>query len=154
MIPDAEYENGHILVSKSCKKLADNGVKVNLGAHGQLQGLGAHWELWMLQQGGMSNMQALECATVNGAYYIGMEDDLGSIEKGKLADLIILEKNPLDDIRNSETVSYTMVNGRLYDTSTMNEIGNYDNKRAKFYWENSKYGTAFPWHLHSHGDED
>jgi imidazolonepropionase-like amidohydrolase len=154
MIPDAEYENGHILVSKSCKKLADNGVKVNLGAHGQLQGLGAHWELWMLSQGGMSNMQALECATVNGAYYIGMEDDLGSLEKGKLADLIVLDKNPLDDIRNSETVSFTMINGRLYDTATMNEIGNYDIKRGKFYWENSKYGTAFPWHLHSHGDED
>ena len=154
MIPDKEYENGHILVSQSCKKLADKGVKVNLGAHGQIQGIGAHWELWMLQQGGMTNMQALECATVNGAYYIGMDKQIGSIENGKLADLIVLEKNPLEDIRNSETVTYTMVNGRLFDTATMNEIGNYNITRGKFYWENDKYGSAFPWHLNSHGDED
>ncbi len=154
MIPDKEYENGHILVSQSCKKLADRGVKVNLGAHGQIQGIGAHWELWMLQQGGMSTMQALECATVNGAYYIGMENDLGSLEKGKLADLVVLEKNPLIDIKNTELILYTMANGRLFDAATMNEIGNYDVKRAKFFWEDAKYGTAFDWHLNSHGDDD
>ncbi len=154
MIPDQEYENGHILVSQSCKKLADRGVKVNLGAHGQLQGIGAHWELWMLRQGGMSTMQALECGTVNGAHYIGMEKDLGSLEKGKLADLVVLDKNPLIDIRNSELILYTMANGRLYDAATMNEIGNYDVKRAKFFWEDEKYGTAFDWHLNSHGDDD
>lgn len=154
MIPDAEYENGHILVSQSCKKLADNGVKVNLGSHGQIQGIGAHWELWMLQQGGMSNMQALECATVNGAYYIGMEKDLGSLEVGKLADLVVMDKNPLDDIRNSESIIYTVANGRIYDAATMNEIGNYDVKRSKFYWEEAKYGSMFNWHFDSHGDDD
>lgn len=68
--PEEEYENGHILVSRSCKKLQDAGVNINLGAHGQLNGLGAHWELWMLAQGGMSNMQALRCATINGAVYL------------------------------------------------------------------------------------
>jgi imidazolonepropionase-like amidohydrolase len=154
MVPDLEYENGHILVSQSCKKLADSGVKVNLGAHGQIQGIGAHWELWMLKQGGMSTMQALECATINGAYYIGMEKDLGSLEKGKLADLVVLEKNPLIDIKNSELIIYTMANGRLYDAATMNETGNYDVKRGKFFWEDEKYGNAFDWHLHSHGDDD
>ncbi|MGL4598765.1 MAG: amidohydrolase family protein, partial [Bacteroidia bacterium] len=121
MIPDEEYTNGHILISQSCKKLADAGVKVNLGAHGQLQGLGAHWELWMLAQGGMSPMQALRCATMNGAYYLGMDDQIGSLEVGKLADLVVLDKNPLDDIRNSEFVRYTMANGRLYDVETMSE---------------------------------
>jgi imidazolonepropionase-like amidohydrolase len=132
-------------------------VKVNLGAHGQIQGIGAHWELWMLQQGGMTNMQALECATVNGAYYIGMEKDLGSLESGKLADLIVLDANPLDDIQNSEKVRYTMVNGRLYDTETMNEIGNYNNPRGKFYFENVNSQTSVPHmgtHGHGHGDED
>ncbi|MDX5321396.1 MAG: amidohydrolase family protein, partial [Bacteroidota bacterium] len=98
MLPEAEYENGHILVSQSCKKLADAGVKVNLGSHGQLEGLGAHWELWMLAQGGMSPLQAIRCATMNGAEYIGMGDQIGSIEEGKLADLIILDENPLEDI--------------------------------------------------------
>ncbi len=154
MIPDKEYDNGHILVSQSLKKLADAGIKVNLGSHGQLQGLGAHWELWMLQQGGMTNMQALECATINGASYIGMERDLGSVEKGKLADLLVLEKNPLDDIRNSETIIYTIANGRVYDAQNMNQVGKVTVSRGKFYWESSRSGTAFPWHMDTHGDED
>ncbi len=147
MVPMEEYENGHILSSEVCKALTDQGVKVNLGAHGQLQGLGVHWELWMLQQGGMTNMEALKTATVNGAHYLGMDKHLGSLEKGKLADLIVLEKNPLEDIRNSNSVSLTMVNGRLYDTSTMNETGNYDNKRSKFWWEMDDYNASFDWHM-------
>ena len=146
MIPEEEYENGHILVSKTAKALTDSGVKVNLGAHGQLQGLGAHWELWMLHQGGMTNMEALQAATINGAEYIGAGDYIGSLKEGKLADLIVLEKNPLDDIRNTDSVSFTMINGRLYDTATMNEIGNSERTRTKFWWENNKYNAAFPWH--------
>ena len=154
LVPEDEYENGFIEVSRSCKKLADAGVKINLGAHGQLQGLGAHWELWMLQMGGMTNMQALRCATMNGAEYLGMSKDIGSLEKGKLADLVVLDKNPLVDIRNSESVSFTMVNGRLYDSQTMNELGNYDRKRGRFYWENAKYNASFPLHEKAVGDGD
>ncbi|MEY8020428.1 amidohydrolase family protein [Muriicola sp. SD30] len=146
MIPDEEYKNGHILVSETAKALTDAGVKVNLGAHGQLQGLGAHWELWMLQQGGMTNMEALEAATINGATYIGAGADIGSLKVGKMADLIVLEKNPLEDIRNTNSVSHTMVNGRLYDTTSMNEIGNTEKSRTQFWWENNKYNEAFPWH--------
>ena len=114
MIPDEEYENGHILVSKSLKKLTDQGVKINLGSHGQIQGIGAHWELWMLAQGDMTNEECLRAATMNGAEYIGMGDQIGSIEKGKIADLIILDKNPLENIRNTEFIKYTMINGRLF----------------------------------------
>jgi imidazolonepropionase-like amidohydrolase len=146
MLPDEEYENGHILVSKTVKSLADKGVKVNMGAHGQLQGLGAHWELWMIAQGGMSPMEALKTATINPAHYIGAARDIGSLEVGKLADLIIMDKNPLDNIRNTESITHTMVNGRLYDTETMNEIGNEPKERTQFYWENNKYNAAFPWH--------
>jgi imidazolonepropionase-like amidohydrolase/Tol biopolymer transport system component len=149
MVPEKEYENGHILVSKTCKQLTDAGVKVNLGAHGQLQGLGAHWELWSLQQGGISNHQALKAATINGAYYIGMQNDIGSLEVGKLADMIVLEKNPLEDIQNSNTVKYTMINGRLFDAATMDEIGNHPKKREKFYWENPGYNANFKWHENS-----
>lgn len=144
MVPEEEYKNGHILTSETVTALAKEGVKVNLGAHGQLQGLGAHWELWMLQQGGLSNHEALKAATINGANYIGVADELGSLERGKLADLIILDKNPLDDIKNSNSVIYTMVNGRLYDVDTMNEIGNYDTKRGKFYFELDGYNQGFP----------
>ncbi|WP_439132081.1 amidohydrolase family protein [Polaribacter sp.] len=144
MIPEEEYKNGHILTSETVTALANEGVKVNLGAHGQLQGLGAHWELWMLQQGGLSNHDALKAATINGADYIGMADEIGSLEKGKLADLIILENNPLEDIKNSNSVIYTMINGRLYDVDTMNEIGNYDKKRSKFYFEMDGYNQGVP----------
>ncbi|QTE22054.1 amidohydrolase family protein [Polaribacter cellanae] len=147
MVPEEEYKNGHILVSKSVTDLAKLGVKVNLGAHGQLQGLGAHWELWMLQQGGLSNLEALKAATINGAAYIGAADEIGSLQVGKLADLIVMDKNPLENIKNSNSVIYTMVNGRLYDINTMNEVGNYDNKRGKFYFENQDYNQGFPVNL-------
>jgi imidazolonepropionase-like amidohydrolase len=147
MVPDEEYYNGHMLTSRTVTDLSKLGVKVNLGAHGQLQGLGAHWELWMLQQGGMSNLDALKAATINGAEYIGVDDELGSLQKGKLADLIILDKNPLENIQNSNSVIYTMINGRLFDTNTMNEIGNYDKKRTPFYWESGNYNQGVPLNL-------
>ena len=94
----------------------------------------------------MSNLEALRAATLNGAQYIGMGNDIGSLKVGKLADMIVLDKNPLDDILNTESVRYTMVNGRLYDTETMNEIGNTEKTRSKFYWENNKYNQSFEWH--------
>lgn len=144
MVPDEEYKIGHILTAESCAKLQNAGVDINLGAHGQLQGLGAHWELWMLQQGGMTNMQALRSATINGAVSLGMDKEIGSLKVGKLADLIVLDKNPLQDIHNSEFIKYTMINGRLYDAATMNEIGNYNKKRLPFFFEEPGSGNAFP----------
>lgn len=146
MLPESEYDWGWMQVSRSCKKLTDAGVKVNLGSHGQIQGIGAHWELWMLQMGGLTPLQAIRCATQNGADYIGMGDQVGSLEKGKLADLVVMDKNPLDNIRNTESIRYVMVNGRLYDAETMNQVGNYDVKRSKFYWENVKNSGNFQWH--------
>jgi len=135
----AEYgDYGHIEVSKYVKQIADGGTKVNLGAHGQLQGLGAHWELWMLTQGGMTPMQAIRCATMNGASYLGMDREIGSLEQGKLADLIVLNANPLVDIRNSEKIKYVMVNGRLYDANSMNEIGNHEKPRLRFWWQQNR----------------
>ncbi|MEL6809990.1 MAG: amidohydrolase family protein [Bacteroidota bacterium] len=146
MVPLQEYENGHVLVSRTAKQLSDAGVKVNMGAHGQLQGLGAHWETWMLAAGGMSNMEALQTATINAAEYIGAGDDIGSLEKGKMADLIVLSENPLEAIENTQSIEMVMVNGRLYDANTMNEIGNHPKERKPFWWENNKYNQAFPWH--------
>jgi imidazolonepropionase-like amidohydrolase/Tol biopolymer transport system component len=135
----SEYgDYGHIDVSRAVNELYKGGTKINLGAHGQLQGLGAHWELWMLAQGGMKPLDALKTATINGAAYLGMDKEIGSLVKGKLADLIVLNANPLDDIRNSEKIKYTMVNGRLFDSETMNEIGNTDKQRSKFWWQMSK----------------
>jgi len=149
MVPEEEYDNGHILVSESAKKLTDAGVKVNMGAHGQLQGLGAHWETWMMAAGGMSTMEALKTATINAADYIGAGEDIGSLKAGKLADLIVLDKNPLEDIENTQTVNMVMINGRLYDAATMNEIGNSPKERLPLWWEHNKYNQAFPWHEES-----
>jgi imidazolonepropionase-like amidohydrolase/Tol biopolymer transport system component len=132
----SEYgDYGHIDVSRYVKQIADGGTKVNLGSHGQLQGLGAHWELWMLTQGGMTPIQAIRCATMNGASYLGMDREIGSLEPGKLADLIVMNQNPLDDIRYSDNIKYVMVNGRLYNAESMNEIGNREKPRLRFWWQ-------------------
>jgi imidazolonepropionase-like amidohydrolase len=120
------------------KAIVDSGGRAQLGAHGQLQGLGAHWELWMLSQGGMTPLEALRCATLNGASYLGLEREIGSLEEGKLADLVVMEKNPLENIRNSDSIRLVMLNGRLYDAATMNQGGNHPVKRRAFYWEGGK----------------
>ena len=89
----------------------------------------------MLEQGGMTEVEALKAATINGARYLGLDDDLGSLEVGKLADLLVLDENPLDDLRNTESLSMVMLNGRLYDAFTLNEIGNHPGERPLLYWE-------------------
>lgn len=142
--PTSEYgDYGHIDVSRAVYDISRGGTKINLGAHGQLQGLGAHWELWMLAQGGMKPIDCIKSATINGAEYLGMDKEIGSLKIGKLADLIVLNANPLDDIRNSEKIKYTMINGRLYDSETMNEIGNTEKPRGRFWWQFSKSDNYF-----------
>jgi hypothetical protein len=132
---DEIYEIGFRAVSRSTKKLDDAGVVINVGSHGEEPGLAMHWEMALFAQGGMSTMRILRAATLNSANTLGIDRQLGSLEVGKLADLIVLDKNPLEDIRNTSSVRYTMVNGRLYDSLTLNEIGNYNRPRTKFYWE-------------------
>ncbi|MGX5172523.1 amidohydrolase family protein [Aliikangiella sp. IMCC44653] len=133
MAPEEDYN--HKNIAKVAAQLQQLGVKVQLGAHGQREGLGAHWEMWMFAQGGMSPLNVIRAATLDGAKYLGMQQDLGSLEAGKLADLVILDSDPLKNIYATDKVSMVMINGRLYDSATMNEIGNHPKKRAKLYFE-------------------
>ncbi|HEX8499689.1 MAG TPA: amidohydrolase family protein [Pyrinomonadaceae bacterium] len=131
----------HFELAKAVKDIVRAGGKAQLGAHGQLQGLGAHWELWMLQQGGLTPLEALRCATLYGAQYLGLDGDLGSVEPGKLADLVVLDKNPLEDIRNSAAIRYVMANGRLYAADNMDEVYPEQRPRPPFFWERRGEGN-------------
>ncbi|MFW6175506.1 MAG: amidohydrolase family protein, partial [Acidobacteriota bacterium] len=120
LAPDEEW--GHFANAEVAEELHDEGVPVLVGAHGQREGLGAHWEIWMLEQGGMTPHEALRAATLDGAWYLGMDRELGSIEPGKLADLAVLDANPLEDLRTSTEVDLVMVGGRLYDAATLDQL--------------------------------
>jgi Tol biopolymer transport system component len=98
------------------------GGKAGVGGHGQIQGIGYHWELWMMQSNGLPAHDALRAATIFGAEGIGFEKDIGTLEAGKLADLIVLERDPLQDLRNSTAIQYVMKNGRLYQGETLKEV--------------------------------
>ncbi|MBM0108077.1 PD40 domain-containing protein [Steroidobacter sp. S1-65] len=150
---DELYDIGFRSVGRSIKRLDDAGVTINVGSHGQASGIAIHWEMQLLAEGGMSPMRSLRAATINGARTYGLDHQLGSIEPGKLADLIVLERDPLADIQNTNSVRYTMVNGRLYDAESMNEIGNYDRPRTRFYWElGERHGIDWSpaWAGHKH----
>jgi imidazolonepropionase-like amidohydrolase len=121
--------------AREAKALSDRGVMVSIGAHGQEEGLGSHWEMWSFVRGGMTPLEALKAATVTPATALGYVKDIGTIEEGKLADLVILEANPLDDIRNTDKIDKVMLNGRLYDAETMNETVTGTRKKENYYWE-------------------
>jgi len=108
--------------AQSVNSVVQQGGLAGIGSHGQLQGLGYHWEVWSVASGGMSNINALRTATILGATALGLDKELGSIEEGKLADIIIMDANPLQNIRNTNTIRYVIKNGRLYDGNTLDEV--------------------------------
>ena len=134
MVPEEDYADD--AAGKGAKQLMEAGVAVSIGGHGQREGLASHWEMWSFARGGMSNLQALMTATTEPARHLGFEKDLGTLEKGKLADLVILSDNPLDDIRHTDKVEHVMLGGRLYEAETMNEVHTGDAKRLPYWWEN------------------
>ncbi|UYH55054.1 amidohydrolase family protein [Qipengyuania sp. SS22] len=121
--------------AREAKKLAERGVKVSIGAHGQQAGVGAHWELWSFARGGMTAVEALRAGTIESARSLGMDRDIGSLEVGKLADLLVLSADPSENIRNSDKIDRVMLGGRLYDARTMNEVETGTTRRLPYWWE-------------------
>ena len=133
MAPVEQYYDDR--AAREAKKLMEAGVLVSIGAHGQREGLAAHWELQSFQRGGMSPLQALTTATVNPAKHLGMWDDIGSLEVGKLADMVVVDGDPLEDIREAENVEHVIQGGRVYEAKTMDEVVTGDRKRGAYPWE-------------------
>lgn len=131
----APEEDFNVLnVARTAAELQRAGVPINIGAHGQREGLAAHWELWTMAKGGMTPLEVIRAGTLNGAKYLGMDKDIGSLEPGKLADLVVIDADVLANIYQSDRVSQVMVNGRLYDAATMNEVGATPKPRKPFFF--------------------
>ena len=153
LAPDEDFNV--VTVAKTATELQHAGVPVNIGAHGQREGLAAHWEMWTEALGGMTPMEALRSATLNGARYLGMDKDIGSLEVGKLADLVVIDGDVLANIRNSDKVIQVMVNGHLYDSLTMDEVGATPAKRQPFFFEGEgNVDVPVTVRAHAIGDED
>lgn len=125
-------------------KIAAAGGKVGVGGHGYVIGLSPHWEMWLYVKGGMPTHDALRAGTIWSAQEIGHGDDLGSLEVGKLADLQVLDKDPLTDIRNTLSIRYVMKNGRLYDASDLTEIWPRHKPIEPFWWWGDSLRTSRP----------
>lgn len=138
--PEADYVDA--ASAREAKKLADRGVQVSIGAHGQQAGLGPHWEMWSFVRGGWSPIEALRAGTIMPATSLGYAKDVGSLEVGKLADLVVLDADPTVDIRNSDKVHRVMLGGRLYDPATMNEVVTGKRVRQPYWWEGANGGYA------------
>ena len=125
-------------IARGVRDIVRAGGRAGLGSHGQQDGIGAHWELWMLQSGDMTPMEALRIATIHGAESIGYGKDLGSIEAGKLADLVVLNANPLDNIRNSTDIRYVVKDGEVYEGMTLDRVWPTARAFPKPYWVREK----------------
>ena len=138
---DGDYKDDDS--AREAAKLARRGVPVAIGAHGQEPGIAAHWELWSFARGGMSPVEALRTGTIEAARSLGYDADVGSLEVGKLADLVVLDADPTQDIRNSDKISKVMIGGRLLDAATLNEELTGTRKRPAYWWEGKDGGAGY-----------
>jgi imidazolonepropionase-like amidohydrolase/Tol biopolymer transport system component len=138
--PEEDYSDAGS--AREAKKLADRGIQVSIGAHGQQAGLGPHWELWSFVRGGWSPIEALRAGTIMPATSLGYDKDVGSLEIGKLADMIVLDADPVSNIRNTELIHYVVLGGRIYDPMTLNEVATGKRLRQPYWWEGAGSGFA------------
>ncbi len=130
----SEEEHVFPRLAAEAAKIVRNGGRVGIGGHGQLQGIQVHWEMWALQSGGLTPHEVLRSATLFGAEAIGLDQDLGSLETGKLADFVILNRDPLENIRNTNSIRYVMKNGELYEGDTLNQIWPKQKPLGELWW--------------------
>jgi imidazolonepropionase-like amidohydrolase len=121
-------------VSAAAAKIVAHGGAVGVGAHHEVQGIGTPWDLLLIASGGMPTHDVLRVGTIFGAKSIGLDRDLGSIEPGKLADLIVFGGNPLTELRSILQPTYVMRNGQLFDSETLDEIWPHQRKLERRWW--------------------
>jgi Tol biopolymer transport system component/imidazolonepropionase-like amidohydrolase len=129
--PPTDY--GHPFLAQTLADMIAEGGYGAIGSHGQQHGIAPHWEVWMAATA-LGPMGALEVASLHGAYFLGAERDIGSIEVGKLADLVVLNANPLEDIRNTVDIRYVMKGGRLWNGETLDELWPREIPFGEYYW--------------------
>ncbi|MEO5568560.1 MAG: amidohydrolase family protein [Gemmatimonadaceae bacterium] len=133
-VPEDEYT--FMGVTETAARIVKAGGKVGVGAHHEVQGIGTPWDLILMSKGGMPFHDVLRVGTIFGAVSIGLDRDLGSLEPGKLADLIVFDGNPLQDIRAVLTPKYVMRNGFLHESETLDEVWPRQQKYPLQWWMN------------------
>ena len=131
--PETDYS--FPLIAQALADIIASGGHGAIGGHGQQHGIGSQWEVWMAASA-LGPMGALEVASRDGAWFLGLEQDLGTIETGKLADLLVLNRNPLEDIHNTNDIQFVMKGGVLYDGNTLDQAWPENRPFGEYYWAN------------------
>lgn len=120
LLRDDQYLYRH--QARDAAAMFSAGARLGAGSHSEFQGIGLHWEIQAMVEGGLTPIEALRVATIGSADAIGRAASHGTIEPGKYADLVVLRADPRVDIRNTLTIELVMKNGRLYDGDTLDEL--------------------------------
>ena len=124
--------------SRALSNLISHGVKVSIGSHGNVPGLGTHWEMWLLAEGGTSAAEVIRAATITGAEKLGLQEEIGSIEEGKLADFLVLNCNPIENIRCTADIEYVVKNGFVWHADSMTQMWPEYKPLPKLWWHSDE----------------